>query len=474
MRVLLVVPPKEKPFRADMSDLFEEEAGLYPPLGLMYLAAYLRDQTHHEVAILDCPAEQIGYPALAKELERRAPDVVGLTALTFHLLDVVATAKLAKEVNARTHVCLGGPHAHIFPRETLAFPFVDSVVRGEGEQAFAELMAAIAGERAFETVKGCFFKRDGEVVENEPRPFIEDLDSLPFPARDLTPTSRYHSVLGRKSIAATMMTSRGCPYRCVYCHRPHLGKKFRARSARNVVDEVEDCLRMGIGELLFFDDTFTVRRERVLGICEEIAARKLKTRWSARARVDTVDEEMLVAMKNAGCVRLSFGVEAGTQKALEALGKGITLEQARTAIRLAKKVGVTALADFMMGSPGETRDDVLQTIEFALELDPHFAQFTVTTPYPETELYRRGLESGVLKQDYWRALAKDPQEGFETPVWEENLSKPELVELLRLAYKRFYSRPGYLAKSVLRVRSLAELKRKAAAGLKVLSGVRTP
>jgi anaerobic magnesium-protoporphyrin IX monomethyl ester cyclase len=468
MRVLLINPPRDHELLGNNPSIIDEERGYNPPLGLLYVAGYLLKHRDHDVEVLDAQVDELTYPALRVEIERRRPDVVGITAMTFTLLDVIETARLVKSVDPATPVVLGGPHVHLFPDETLALPEVDYLVLGEGEAAFAELLDCIGDSEALARVRGIAFRSNERVVKTEPRALEDDLDTLPFPARALTPYRKYSSVIARRSPITTMFTSRGCPYQCIFCDRPHLGKRFRSRSAANVVDEMEECVSLGIHEFLIYDDTFTIQRQRVLDICDEIIRRKLDIGWDARARVNTVDEEMLRKMRQANCERVHYGVEAGTDRVLKVLKKGITLEQIEQAFRWSKQAGISTLAYFMIGAPSETREDILQTIEFAKKLAPDFVHITIVTPFPGTQLYRMGLEQGILTHDFWREFAAHPTPDFRPEYWEEDLPREELQELVNHAYKSFYGRPDYVVKRLLQVRSAGELMRKAHAGLKVL------
>ena len=468
MDILLINPPAENEILGNNPVIIEEERGYNPPLGLLYLAGYLEKHTTHQVEIVDAQVEEMGYPELERVVASKRPDVVGITAMTFTLLDVIKTLEVVKRVDQGIRVVLGGPHVHLYPEETINIPGVDYLVLGEGEMTLAQLLEQMDHPQALEKIQGLVFRVNGRVVNTGLAPFIEDLDSLPFPARHLTPYWKYSSLLAKRTPVTTMFTSRGCPYRCAFCDRPHLGKRFRARSASNVVDEMEECIKLGIREFLIYDDTFTVDRRRVLDICEEIIERKLDIGWDFRARVDTVDEELLVELKEAHCERIHYGVEAGTDKILKVLRKGITLEQAREVFRLTREVGISTLAYFMVGSPTETREDVMQTIEFAKELDPDFVHITIFTPFPATALHKQGLEEGVLKGDFWREFAANPTEGFQPQYWEDILSREELLELVVRAYKEFYTRPGYIISRLLKVRSWGEFGRKVKAGIKVL------
>ncbi|MFC2066188.1 B12-binding domain-containing radical SAM protein [Chloroflexota bacterium] len=467
MKVLLIYPPNENMLTTNLPSFVEEEKGFYPPLGLMYVAAYAEKNTEYEVEILDAQVERLDYDAIEGEIERRKPDIVGIQAMTFTLVDVIATAKIVKRVNKDIKVVLGGPHVNIYPNETIGIPEVDYLILGEGEITFAELIQNPGNTERLKKIRGLVFKEGEKVVNTGLRKLIDDLDTIPFPARHLTPYKKYYSLLAKRPPVTTMMTSRGCPYKCLFCDRPHLGKKFRARSAKNVVDEMENCVDMGIKELLLYDDTFAVNRQRVLDICAEILTRGLDVGWDIRTRVDNVDKELLEKLREAGCERIHYGVESGNPEILKILRKGITVEQSREAFKLTKDIGIKTLAYFMIGSPRETKSQILETIEFAKKLEPDFVHFSVTTPYPATPLYYMGLEEGRLKNDYWQEFARNPTKNFVPELWEENLSREELIELLKSAYKGFYVRPKYVLKRVFEARSFEEFKRKAKAALRV-------
>jgi len=224
---------------------------------------------------------------------------------------------------------------------------------------------------------------------------------------------------------------------------------------------------MGIKEIFLYDDTFSINKQRAIDICNEILRRNLKIIWDIRARVDTVDEKILKKLKLAGCERIHYGVEAGTQEILNILRKGITLQQVQKAFQWTRKVGITTLAYFMIGNPTESREQILETIKFALRIKPDYAHIALTTPFPATELYRRGLERKILRHDYWKEFAERPRMDFVPELWEENLTGQELIRLLRSAYTKFYMRPGYILKRIHKVKSWLEFKRKAKAGLKL-------
>jgi radical SAM superfamily enzyme YgiQ (UPF0313 family) len=468
MKILLINPPIENTIASVMPKELEEGLDFLPPLGLMYVAAHLKKETSYEVEILDCPVEKINHDRLGEEIKKRNPDVVGITAMTFTLIDVMKAAKAAKKIKPGIRVVLGGPHVIIFPEETIKNREIDFLVLGEGEGAIKPLLENIDNPKKLREIEGLVFKDKGEIINTGRVGLIENLDDLSFPARHLTPYKKYFSVLSSRRPVTTMFTSRGCPYRCLFCDRPQLGKNFRARSAKNVVDEMEKCAKMGIKEIFIYDDTFGANRQRVLDICAGIKKRGLTIAWDIRTRVNTVDRQILKALKRAGCQRIHFGVEAGTQKILNVLRKGITLEQAEKAFKMTKENNIQTAAYFMIGSPTETKEDILQTVKFMKKIDPDYVHITITTPFPATDLYDKALGEKVLTGDVWRDFARNPQPGFVPPIWEKELSRAELLSLLKKAYRSFYFRPSYILKKILQLESVGELFRKAGGAFKLL------
>ncbi len=469
MRILLINPPAKNTIIGNNPPIIDEERGYNPPLGILFIAAYLLDNSEHEIKVIDAQVEEMDYERLKEAIKDFGPDVAGITAMSFTLVDVLKVAKIVKEIDSATLIVLGGPHVNIFPDETINMPEIDFLVLGEGEEVFQKLVDNIRNKDKLRSVKGLVFKDSGEIVNTGSRGLIENLDALPFPARQLVPYQKYTSLMAKRNPVTTTFTSRGCPYRCLFCDRPHLGKVFRARSAKNVVDEMGQCAKMGIREFLVYDDTFTVDRERVLSVCDEILKRKLDIGWDIRARIDTMDREMLEKLHEAHCERIHYGVEAGNDRVLKVLRKGITVSQVREVFKMTKEVGIATLAYFMIGSPTETKAEIKQTIDLAKSLNPDYVHITIFTPFPATDAYRLGLKQGIIKQDYWREFARNPSTDFHPPYWEENFKSEELRDMIVTAYQEFYTRPSYILKNLFKIRSLPEFKRKARAGLKVFT-----
>jgi radical SAM superfamily enzyme YgiQ (UPF0313 family) len=468
MKILLINPPFEYTLQSCQPKILEEGLDFLPPLGIMYIAAYLENETNHEVQILDTQVEKLNYTEIENKIREKNPDVIGITAMTFTLIDVIKTAQIAKGINPKIKIILGGPHVIIYPDETISIPEIDFLVLGEGEQIIKQLLDNINNHEKLQQIRGIVFKNNGEIINTGIAEPIENLDTLPLPARNLTPYKKYFSVVSANTPVTTMFTSRGCPYRCLFCDRPTFGKNFRARSAKSVVNEMKECEKMGIKEIFIYDDTFAVDRQRVLDICSEIQKENIHIAWDIRTRVNTVDEEILSALKMAGCQRIHYGVEAGTTKILNVLRKGITLEQIESAFKLTKKFGIQTAGYFMIGSPTETREDILATIKLMKKLDPDYIHVTITTPFPATDLYQMALEQKIIDHDIWKEFASNPNPEFMAPIWAKELSREELFVLLKKAYRSFYLRPNYIIKKIIKLKSFKELIKKAGAALKLL------
>jgi len=365
------------------------------------------------------------------------------------------------------HVVVGGPHVNTFPDEAASFLDADFFVVGEGEQTLAELADNIGKRTRLRKTPGLILKSKRKTTRTPDRPLTRDLDSLPFPDRSCGGYTEFYSILDTEAMATTMLTSRGCPYRCTFCATPK--GPYRERSAKNVADEMSACRRQGIKEFYFIDDTFNVRPERVFELCEEILRRRLEVKWSCRLRIDKTSTELLAAMRRAGCTRVQFGIETGTDEGLRVLNKGITVEQVRAAVASAKRVKMPVAAYFMLGCPHErSASDVERTIRLAKELDADMALFNVLTPLPGTPLFEEGVKRGVIDAKSWRQYFAEPRPDFVPPVWTEHFERDQLYALLDMAFKRFYLRPKVIWRNLLNLRNVKQLARKARAALMML------
>lgn len=468
MKVLLINPPNENEVTGYLPSFITTQRGANPPLGLLYLAGYLQEFSKHDVKIIDCQAEQIGFERLEVRVAECMPDIVGITTLTMALIDVQKTIAAIKKTSDKITVVLGGPHVHLYPEETIEFDGVDYVVQGEGEEVFCKLIDNLDNKYVLKKVKGLVFKDEDQIVNTGLSGLIEDIDQLPFPARKLTPYKKYTSVLITETNVTTLFTSRGCPYGCTFCDRHHLGKKFRARSAHNVIEEIQECVDMGIKGFLVYDDTFTIDKQRVIDICKGIIDRKLDITWNIRSRVDTIDLEMMSYLKRAGCYGINYGVESGSDRILIRLNKGITIKKVFETVKHTQQSGIQVLAYFMIGNPSEQIEDINKTFQVMHQLKTDYVHIAILTPFPGTKIYFEALDQGIIKTDCWREFARNPTADFVMPHWAEVFTMDELEALLIKGYKGFYCRFGYILKGSLKIRSMDEFKKKVIAGLKLV------
>jgi anaerobic magnesium-protoporphyrin IX monomethyl ester cyclase len=377
VRVAVIAPP------------YPLEEAPAPPLGVTYVAAAF-ESAGAEVRIFDYIVSEFTAKKLKAEIDAFRPHVVGSTSVTLNFPGAAEIVCMAKQHRPSLITVMGGPHVSFdASRILLNYPEIDLIVRGEGEQTIAELMSAEMDPAAWEDIRGLTFRRDGQITATDSRPFIEDLDTLPLPARHLLPLSRYQAL----GYPISIITSRGCPYSCIFClGRRMVGNRVRQRSASLVVDEIEQILAYGINRINVADDLFVSHRGKVREVCGEILRRSLRFAWSAFARVNTVDLDTLVLMRKAGCDSVSFGVESGNPEILERIGKGITREQVREAVSMCRTAGIIAHTSFIAGLPGETPDTLRETEAFASSLGSlygyhHLAPFPGTTVRDEVEKY---------------------------------------------------------------------------------------
>ena len=440
--------------------------GVYPPLGLAYIASALR-KAGFKVKILDLQVSKMSLQDTEKLFRREKPLIVGITAITLGWPDVIKMARWTKKVLPKSLLVVGGPHLSMYPEESLSFDFIDVGICGEGEETMVELAQKYIYNRAIDNIKGIVVKKLKKIIINPPRGPVENVDKLSFPAFDLLQYRKYWA-LGIQRPFFTMITGRGCPYRCTFCYQDPL-VRYRQRSAISVVEEFEIYIKKyGAKELIIFDDSFTVDRQRVLEICRLIRIRNLNFKWNIRTRADLIDEELLRNLKEAGCYSLHIGVESGEQKILDAMNKGITISQIKKAFKLANNLGFETRGYFMIGYLGEDSKTIRKTIDFSKELDLDWASFTVTIGHPKTELYESALKNGVLKDDYWKNYTLDKMNNqlpyFPTDEYDEK----RLNQMKNWAYLSFYLSPRFLLSKFLSVRMLRQIRHLISISLRIL------
>jgi radical SAM superfamily enzyme YgiQ (UPF0313 family) len=422
MNIMFVNPPYKSKI--------QEFLGAHTPLLGFGSMGYQLEREGHNIEILDCPTLGLNLSNATKFVGKVDPDVVGITSTTPSFSEACKMARAVKDLKPECVVVMGGPHTSFEDQSTLESPYVDVVVRGEGELTMRDLVTRLEKGESLSKVLGITYKERGVVLRNPDRPFIEDMDTLFVNYHNL-PMSRYKF---EGLNYATIVSSRGCPFGCVFCSSSLLhGKKWRCQSAERVAREVRFLNdEYGVKHIEFLDDLFTFDNKRVEEICRIFHREKLDVQWFCSSRVDTISNELMAKMRRAGCVGIYFGVESGCQRVLNLLRKGIRIKQVIKAVKGAKEVGIETVATFILGIPGETVDDIRKTIRFAKTLKPDYAQFTFCTPYPGTELYTFAKANNLLLSEDWS------QYTTMKPVLKvPGISETELKSLFKKAYLNF-------------------------------------
>lgn len=453
MKILLIRHHDRGNVNDRLPESLDEEQGVLPPLGISYIAAVL-ETAGYRVNILDAIALKLTSQEVKDKIIIEAPDMVGVTAMSSSILGALEALKMAKETGAIT--VIGGPHLDAYPRETLSYNFVDYGIIGEGEYPFLNLVRAVEKNIPVRDIKGLAYKINEEIYINEP--YINpDLNKLPFPARHLLPMEKYSSIISLHPVT-TMISSRGCPYQCGFCFKSSSDAKYRMRSPGNVVDEMELVVeQFKIKEIMFYDDTITLDRKHIAGICREIIKRGLKVKWESPSRIDSIDFELLKLMREAGCIRLRYGVESGDPQILELMNKRISLQKVKEVFRLTKKAGIETFAYFIIGYIHETEKTIKRTIALAKSLDPDLVMFTIATPYPRSPLYALAQKEGLIDGDYWKQFTLGAR-GDRLPYF-----VPDAEKWVCRAYRSFYFRPSYIIKSLFKIRSWQDIKKRSKA-----------
>jgi len=449
MKILLIKPPEKEVYTK-----VPTIAGIAQPMGLACIAAYVRERGYKDVSILDCEALQIGVNEIGEHIPYDV-DVVGVGSVTPTLKNSAAIMKAAKEINPKCATVIGGDHVTALPEETLkAFPEIDFGVVGEGEVTFLELLNELNSKKPdFSKVKGLVYRKGKKIVRNAPRPLIKDINELPIPAYDLLPMEKYsppahHAIFTEKGVKLSIFFSlRGCPYRCKYCASKVMWeRKVRYRSVEKTMEEIDYLINtFGIKCLEFNDENFVINKPRMKQLLKELKKRKEKhgLYWNCLTRVDSVDEDTLKEMKDAGCYFIRYGVESGDPEILKAMAKDITVEQVRKAFKLTNEAGIACSASFIIGYPGETKETFRRTLDLAKEIRPTLAFFFVAIPIVGTELYKEAKERNLILNPDWNGWVQMA----ETPIMKtEQLAPEDLINMRNQAYREFYLRPSYIWK----------------------------
>lgn len=457
MKILLINPPGD--ISASLGG-FENIYKVMPPVNLGYLAGYL-EKNNIIPRVLDgmlLPAKKAISLILAK-VKEISPDVIGISCLTQTAdISYLLSHEIRKISNAK--IVFGNLHASYFAEDILRENVADIVAHGEGEETLLHLMKCLQNNNDLSSIEGISFRKDGEIIHNKKRNFIENLDNLPFPAWHLLEREKYKlfSFAEIKTPATLISASRGCPYNCSFCSLLIMGHKRRVRSIKNIVDEFEYMHNnFGYKQISFVDPIFPFTKKEGLNFAEELIKRNLHQRiiWTTETRVDLVDEELLKCLKMSGLKRIMYGFETGSDIILSDYKKQFTLQDAIDAVRITKKYGIEIIGFFILGAPTDTPESILKTIDFARGLNIDFAKFNILVPYPGTGLHKKLKQEGRIPEGQWQRYTSYPTKKV-LPIYSpDGISKEELVDLQKLATKKFYLRLKIIFKFLFKTRTVS-------------------
>jgi radical SAM superfamily enzyme YgiQ (UPF0313 family) len=455
MRVAFVFNPFAYKLHEENLRIVQRYFGLFPPLSMSWVAA-IAEKAGHEAILIDARTLRLTPDQVLGRLREWKPDILGFMMTTYMFRETLDWIRYLKGGLKGIPVMVGGYNLRVYPKESVAPPEIDFGCYNSAYHTVPALLAELEGGRHFENVPGLIWKRNGACLQND---YGEDPDFnlYPNPARHLLPNELYAEFPTERKNFTVMVTSKGCPRGCLFCEAGRT--RYNPRRPEIVLAEMQECYdKYGIREIDIFDYEFCIDRKRALAICKGIQDRKLDVIWACRSRVDSVDDELLREMAAAGCNRIYYGLEFGQQDLLDRVNKGITLEKIRETIQMTHRHGIRSLGFFLVGGPGETRETVRQTVKFAKSLNLDYVQFSKVTAKPLTQLWRDLVDQ--TGYDYWREYILGNTEEKALPRPWTTLTNDEIDELARNAYIKYHSRPFFLLRHALKVRSWAEFKRK--------------
>ncbi len=444
LKIILINPPYTM-----LSKGIKGSEWVTPPLGLAYLASVIDE---HKIKIVDMEQEDREIEDITKEFN---PDIVGLTSSTPTINQAYCILEKVKKINPNIITIIGGCHVSVFPYETIQRKEIDIVIKGEGEITIKEILNNLSKGKSIKRIKGTIQKEDNNIIYNQDRPLIKDLDTLPSPKRELLNYKLYSRPLTKGKKPVTILTSRGCPYQCIYCNKSVFGNKFRFRSAENVLDEIEELTKQGYDDFHILDDTFSIVKDRVIEICHGIIDRKLNISWNVSngMRIDRLDEELVYLMKKSGCYCIGFGIESGNQKTQDYIQKDLKINDIEKKFKIVKKAGISTIAFVIIGFPNETSDDIKNTIQFLKKIMPDVVNFHILIPLPGTKIYDELKSKNLLLEKDWSKYSFHNPPVYQT----EHLTREEIMKEYKSAYKKYHLSLKYILYRLWKMRNVDEL-----------------
>lgn len=415
------------------------------PLGLEYLVSHLKSN-NIDVSLIDATIEELNEEEFVNRLRKIYPDMIGISITTMGLVHDLNGLSLAKKACPNAKIVVGGPHPSAAPIQLMkAVKDIDFAVIGEGEITTVELINTLENGKDrdinFKDINGIAFRaEDGSIKLTSSRKLIKDLDSIPIPSREFIDFKRVKAGLpfGRRNPFTIMITSRGCPYRCIYCSKSVFGRTYRYRSVENIMDEIEYLISIGIKEIRFYDDVFTMIPKNTIKLCDELIKREFDLIWSCGSRVDRISKEMLIKMKDAGCYHISYGVESGSQKVLDLAKRDMKVNQSKDAFKISREVGLEVSAFVMFGLPGETKETLKETLSLAKAIKPDFISASLVGIYPKTELYGIAESEKLIESIDWCNFTDRKASPLAVGPMMQYVPKELTQEELDKFLKRFY------------------------------------
>jgi radical SAM superfamily enzyme YgiQ (UPF0313 family) len=446
-KVVLITPPVTLKERYGK---LSGAANTLPSLGILYLAAVLRREGY-AVSVIEASSLRLSLRELLDEISAVNPEFVGISATTLSIFNASNLADEIKKNNGKMKIIVGGPHLTAIPEETMGlFKSFDFGVIGEGEETMRELINSIKEGKEISGIPGIIFRERDSIIKTVPRIFLDDLDKLPFPAWDLLLDfpNKYHPPPFRfkRLPAAYIVTTRGCPYKCIFCDRSVFGNTCRGHSAEYILELIEYLYnRFGIREILIEDDTFVTFKSRLIAVCEGIINRGIKISWSCLGRADAVTPEILSLMKKAGCWSISFGIETGDPEVMKFIGKNITLDKIEQAVKWTKQAGLLSKGFFILGHPTDNQETIKKTIRFALSIPLDDISVSMMTPFPGSKLHDIASQYGEF-EDNWAKMNE-----LDVVFVPKGLTKDDLQGYSKEMFRRFYLRPRIMLNYMKRV-----------------------
>lgn len=442
------------PHQPDTAKILRTASGITQPMSISYIASFLI-QKGLKVKILDNDIENLSYEEISKMVKELNPIAVGLTVNTSSTNTALKIARTIKETNSSTVVIAGGVQATILPNILLKNREIDICVIGEGEITSYELLNAIKNKKELLKVNGIAYREKDKIIFTQPRELINNLDSIPFPAYELLPMDKYTLPASRRITSypvASIITSRGCPYKCKFCsHNMVFKNRVRFRSPENVVEEMIYLRKkFNVREFVFWDDSTLLNRERAKKIFLLIKKELPDIYFSCSSRVEHITEELASLMYMAGCRMILFGAESGSQKILDSIKKQTSTEKIKEAVEICRKNRIMSFCSFIIGTPDETAETIEETRKFVLKLDPDFAIFTIFTPLPGSDYFQEFYEKGLIKLENinWDSYINLLSSDVPAIPFTFNLTKKELIEYQKKLFRDFYLRPSYFVKRI--------------------------